>query len=123
MCTKMSNQSKEMPTSLPVAEDTIEGVATRLHALLDSYLGISRARKEASVGFRPTGSAIKSINADEFGVREALAETCRRVAALVVNPTDEMMTISFMVRPTRHVEIRSMGGSLLIRRRDLLWHA
>lgn len=93
----MSDQSKESMTSPPVAEDTFEQAATRLHALLDEYLAISRAQKDANQGFRPTGASARKIDANEFGVREALAETRRRVEALVVNPTEEMMTISYAV--------------------------
>jgi hypothetical protein len=93
----MADQSKDLLTSPPVAEDTFEQAATRLHALLDNYLALSRASKEADQGFRPTGSPTRKIDANEFGVREALTETCRRVEALVVNPTEEMMTISYAV--------------------------
>lgn len=96
----MSSEFKEMPTSLPVAEDSLEQAATRLQALLDSYLAISRAQKEVHQGFRPTGAPARSIDANEFGVREALADACRRVAALVVNPVEEMMTISYLVIDT-----------------------
>jgi hypothetical protein len=93
----MSPQPKKLSTSPPVAEDTFEQAATRLHSLLDSYLAISRAQKESDQGFRPTGAPARKIDANEFGVREALAEACRRVEALVVNPSEEMMTISYAV--------------------------
>jgi hypothetical protein len=93
----MSTQSKELLASPPVAEDTFEQAAIRLHALLDNYLSISRVQKEADQGFRPAGAPARKIIANEFGMREALAETCRRVEALVVNPTEEMMTISYAV--------------------------
>ena len=101
----MSAQFKELLTSPPVAEDTFEQAATRLHALLDNYLSISRAQKEADQGFRPAEAPARKIVANEFGVREALAETCRRVEALVVNPIEEMMTISYAVCSQSNMKI------------------
>lgn len=105
----MSNPSKEMLSSPPVAEDTIEQAAARLHSLLDSYLEISRAQKEEAQGFLPSGIATRRIDAYESGVREALAETCRRVEALVVNPTEEMMTISYAVFFLRNFDVKWKG--------------
>ena len=107
----MSFQSKGLLKSPPVAEDTFEQAAERLHALLDNYLQISRAQKEANQGFRLTGAPIRKIDANESGIREELAETCRRVEALVVTPREEMMTISYTVGSSQMLDFQSRNGT------------
>jgi hypothetical protein len=94
----MANNPTQLVPLPPVAGETFEQAATRLHSLLDAYLATARAQKEADNGFRPiTLASDRKIDADEFDLRERLAETCRRVAALVVNPIEEVMIISYQV--------------------------
>jgi hypothetical protein len=93
----MAFLTKEL-SSPPIAEDTLEQASSRLHSLLESFLEVSSGRKEVAQGFRPTGSPAQAVDANELGMREALAETCRRVEALVANPREEMMTLSYAVR-------------------------
>jgi hypothetical protein len=81
----------------PVASETFEQAATRLHGLLDDYLAITRSQKETNHGLIATRTPARKIDTTEFAIREDLAETCRRVAAMVVNPVDEMMILSYQV--------------------------
>jgi hypothetical protein len=113
-------QSPNMATDLitpkslpPVAAETFEHAATRLHALLDDYLAIARSQKEADQGLRPSQKPARKIDGNEFAIREDIAETCRRVAAMVVNPVDEMMVMSYQVSYVRSQEFPYFTCSII----------
>ena len=94
----MSSTVSEL-TPLPiVADDSLEQAASRLHMLVDKFLVNARSRKQDNESFlvNATSSKIK-IDPKEIPLREALAETCRRVAALAVDPIEELSTIAYQV--------------------------
>jgi hypothetical protein len=97
----------------PVASETFEQAATRLHALLDGYLAIAKSQREADQGLRPTQKPARKIDENEFAIREDIAETCRRVAAMVVNPVDEMMVMSYQVSYVRSQNVHISLAYLL----------
>jgi len=83
----MADHSKELLTSPPVADDTFEAAATRLHALLDNYLANITCAEGSRPWISPDGAAARKIDANEFGVRESARRNLPEVEALVVNPT------------------------------------
>ena len=104
----MSSTVSEI-TPLPiVADDSLEQAASRLHILVDKFLVNARSRKQDNESFHvnATSSKIK-IDPKEIPLREALAETCRRVAALAVDPIEELSTIAYQVW---HILLRTTKG-------------